>query len=118
MSSSAPTNTNKNAIWRQKWYPGVSNINLTRRRKQKQYNVLGAGTFLRLQKSQRKTLITTLRETPEHLPMDLELLPLQHLSRNEKRALIDYLWSNRDIILSNSAYQGGKRTRRRRSAKH
>ncbi len=111
----APTNANKNAIWRRKWYPGLSNINITRRRAQKKYNVLGAETFARLQKSQRNILVTTLEETPEHLPMDLELLHLHHLTRNQKRALIDYLWSNRDIILSNKGYQGGKRTRRRKT---
>ncbi len=102
----SPTNQSRNAIWRQRWYPGVSNNNLQRQRETRRGQVIGARLFVTLPAEWRAILVNDLRQPT----LDNLVAHITSFGWNDdsNTSIYDYLLNNRQIILSNAAYQGGK----------
>ncbi len=108
----SPTNQSRNAIWRQRWYPGVSNNNLQRQRETRREQVIGARLFVTLPAEWRAILVNDLRQPT----LDNLVAHITSFGWNDdsNTFLYDYLINNRQIILGNAAYQGGKSKKLRR----
>lgn len=109
--NNSPTNASRNAIWRRKWHPGVSNNILARERARRHNEVAGARIFTRLSKEERSQLVNDLQRN-NHDELVIHISELGY-DDDMNTLLYDYLMANRQIIVSNKAYQGGRKTRRR-----
>jgi hypothetical protein len=114
----APTNLSRNAIWRRRWYPGVSNANLARQRAARTAEVAGARLFITLPSEWRSILVNDLRrETADALIAHINMLGWDDSANT---LIYDYLVNNRLSILTTPKFQGGrtKKLRQRRNKRN